>query len=122
MKLKGFQVYKYRNIIDSGWIKVDSIAALVGQNECGKSNLLRAFHKFSPFDEAKYEIDSDWPIDEWATKKAGVSAVVCEARFSLVDDEIKKLFSHAIKSEDVEAELTDERSDEESQVIFWIVT
>lgn len=93
MKLKGFQVFKYRNIIDSGWVNVEGMAALVGQNECGKSNLLRALHKFSPFDDVKYDDVVDWPIDEWASKDT--SQVVCKANFALCPSEIEELFNAA---------------------------
>ena len=93
MKLKGFQVFKYRNIIDSGWVNVEGMAALVGQNECGKSNLLHALHKFSPFDAVKYDDVVDWPIDEWANKDT--SQVVCKANFALSPSEIEELFNAA---------------------------
>ncbi len=51
MKLTGFQILHYRNIIDSGWIDTGNISSIVGQNECGKSNLLRAAKKFPFFHE-----------------------------------------------------------------------
>jgi energy-coupling factor transporter ATP-binding protein EcfA2 len=97
MQLRGFQVFKYRNIIDSGWIEVDSIAALVGQNECGKSNLLRALYKFSPFDKANYELTEDWPIDEWASRD--LDHIVCKVKFLLSPAEIEELFETAPKAQ-----------------------
>jgi energy-coupling factor transporter ATP-binding protein EcfA2 len=93
MKLIGFQVFRYRNILDSGWIDTPSISSIVGQNECGKSNLLRALSKFSPFDESKYEINTDWPIDEWANKDP--EQVVCRAKFRLTKSEVEELLAHA---------------------------
>lgn len=48
MKLDSFQVRNYRSIHDSGDIKVSQITALLGRNESGKSNLLRALHSLNP--------------------------------------------------------------------------
>ena len=48
MKLTEFRIQNYRSICDSGSIKVDKLAALVGRNESGKSNLLRALHSLNP--------------------------------------------------------------------------
>ncbi|MDP2869167.1 MAG: AAA family ATPase [Methyloversatilis sp.] len=48
MKLESFQVSNYRSINDSGEIEVSRITALLGRNESGKSNLLRALHSLNP--------------------------------------------------------------------------
>lgn len=48
MKLQSFQVKNYRSINDSGEIAVSQITALLGRNESGKSNLLRALHSLNP--------------------------------------------------------------------------
>lgn len=48
MKLDSFKVCNYRSIHDSGDIKVSQITALLGRNESGKSNLLRALHSLNP--------------------------------------------------------------------------
>ena len=48
MKLKAFRVRNYRSISDSTCISVDSLTALVGRNESGKSNLLRALCSMNP--------------------------------------------------------------------------
>lgn len=50
MKLKSFHVRNYRSINDSGEIDVSRITALLGRNESGKSNLLRALHSLNPAD------------------------------------------------------------------------
>ena len=50
MKLKRFRIQNYRSISDSGPINVDRLAALVGRNESGKSNLLRALYSLNPAD------------------------------------------------------------------------
>ncbi|TFB36415.1 AAA family ATPase [Pseudomonas sp. F01002] len=48
MKLESFRVRNYRSINDSGEIAVSRITALLGRNESGKSNLLRALHSLNP--------------------------------------------------------------------------
>jgi hypothetical protein len=40
-----------------------------------------------------YNLDEDWPVDDWGNKDA--SAVVCEAKFSLVNAEIEALCAKA---------------------------
>jgi predicted ATP-dependent endonuclease of OLD family len=89
MKLEGFQVKNYRNIHDSGWVIASSITTLVGQNECGKSNLLRALHRLNPIDDAQFELNADWPIDLWPPDSS--SPPVCEAKFSLSESETNEL-------------------------------
>lgn len=48
MKLESFRVRNYRSINDSGEIAVSRITALLGRNESGKSNLLRALQSLNP--------------------------------------------------------------------------
>ncbi|HBN8410758.1 TPA: AAA family ATPase [Pseudomonas aeruginosa] len=48
MRLESFRVRNYRSINDSGEIAVAQITALLGRNESGKSNLLRALHSLNP--------------------------------------------------------------------------
>lgn len=50
MKLDSFHVWNYRSINDSGEISVSRITALLGRNESGKSNLLRALHSMNPIE------------------------------------------------------------------------
>jgi hypothetical protein len=94
MKLTHFRITNYRNICDSGWIEVNRITAFVGQNEAGKSNLFEALYRINPFvpDEI-YNLDEDWPVDDWGNKDA--SAVVCQVRFSLSNDDIEALYAEA---------------------------
>ena len=91
MHLTGFQIFRYRNFIDSGWVEVDGIAALVGQNECGKSNLLQALYKLRPYDEAEYDLDTDWPIDDWGNRDPDTE--VCRAQYDLAPDEFDVLLA-----------------------------
>jgi predicted ATPase len=48
MELKSFRVRNFRSINDSGEIQVSRITALLGRNESGKSNILRALHSLNP--------------------------------------------------------------------------
>jgi predicted ATP-dependent endonuclease of OLD family len=42
MQLTAFRIFKYRNIKDSGLIKLaDHLTCIVGKNQSGKTNLLR---------------------------------------------------------------------------------
>jgi len=40
MRLLSFRVTDFRSVEDSGWIEADSVTALIGTNESGKTNLL----------------------------------------------------------------------------------
>lgn len=94
MKFTHFRVTKYRNVWDSGWIEVNDITAFVGQNEAGKSNLFEALYRINPFAQGEaYNINEDWPVDDWGNKDP--SALVCQAKFVLTEDEIESLYGEA---------------------------
>lgn len=63
MRLQAFKVEMYRSIIDSGWVEVDDLTAIVGKNESGKTAILRALHKFNPLVAEEFDIENDWPHD-----------------------------------------------------------
>jgi len=93
LRLTRFKVTNYRNVIESGWIYVNDITAFVGSNEAGKSNLFELY-RINPFVPSEaYNIDEDWPVDDWGIKNE--SAVVCEANFALDQAEIKELYAQA---------------------------
>jgi len=48
MELKKFRIENYRSINDTGWINASKLTALLGRNESGKSNILRALHSLNP--------------------------------------------------------------------------
>lgn len=48
MQLKSFHIRNFRSINDSGEVDVSRITALLGRNESGKSNVLRALHSLNP--------------------------------------------------------------------------
>ena len=116
MKLSRFKVTNFRNVHDSGWINVNKVTALVGQNESGKSNLCEALYKLNPFQQdAKYNIDEDWPADKWGEKDSNRDSRVCEAEFVIDDeDEIRDLCNLTTENADSE-----EIENEEDK---WILT
>lgn len=48
MRLASFQITHFRSINDSGLIDSSQITAILGRNDSGKSNLLRALHSLNP--------------------------------------------------------------------------
>ena len=90
MQLKAFRVKKYRNIEDSGKVELlDALTCVVGKNQAGKSALLRALHKFHPHFPAPYDMRREWPRGQ--RTKRNNKQVVCEVRFTLSPEELKKL-------------------------------
>src|SRR6202521_103708 len=83
MQLTAFQIFKYRNIEDSGLVKLaDRLTCIVGKNQSGKTNLLQALQKLNPHDKTiKYDLRSDWPRGGRRTKDE--TQVVCKAHFDL---------------------------------------
>ncbi|SIT91577.1 ATP-dependent nuclease [Pontibacter indicus] len=72
MKLKYFRIKNYKSIIDSGRCDLsssDNITVLAGQNESGKSSLLRALYDFYKGslqkDSIRLNEDEQFPSIEW---------------------------------------------------------
>lgn len=61
MKLTRFNVRNFRSVVDSGWVEVDQVTALIGVNESGKTNLLLPLWKFNPAREGELKPTSDYP-------------------------------------------------------------
>ena len=61
MKLTRYRVTDFRSVKDSGWVDVDSVTALIGVNESGKTNLLLPLWKFNPAREGAIEPTADYP-------------------------------------------------------------
>lgn len=53
MILKSFRIFNYRSINDSGTIDASRITAILGRNESGKSNVLRALESLNSADGFK---------------------------------------------------------------------
>lgn len=72
MKLKEFKIQHYRSVVDSGIIELsesDNVSVFAGQNESGKSSILRALYDF---EKEKFEEDSI-PFSTGAIPKQSVS-------------------------------------------------
>lgn len=65
MKLNSFRVTEFRSVLDSGWIDVDQITALIGTNESGKTNILLPLWKLNPADEGAVDLKDDLPRDKY---------------------------------------------------------
>ena len=95
MNLISFRTERFRNILDSGTIEVDTrVTCLVGKNESGKTNILHALHALRPalndrtFDQQQYP---RWLQKEHQRSGEFDSARPISATFELTDDE-----AHAI--------------------------
>lgn len=81
-----FRVENHRNIVDSGWIDLCSLTALLGRNESGKTALLDALHKFNSEAGLRYEPRADMPshvdADEYAARTPWP---FCHVRFTISD-------------------------------------
>jgi energy-coupling factor transporter ATP-binding protein EcfA2 len=98
VKLDRFRVTNYRNIVDSGWVRVSEITAIVGPNESGKSNLFDALYRLKPLKpDDTYIINEDWPVDRWSEKRDAAKHEVCDARFLLNAADALSLFQLACK-------------------------
>jgi predicted ATPase len=91
MQAQRFRVQNFRNIDDSGWIKLDQITAFVGRNESGKTTLLRAFHKFNPATKEPYDPLREFPRDRYTRDYIGGGSKghewpVCSVAFALSDE------------------------------------
>ncbi|HEU4854945.1 MAG TPA: AAA family ATPase [Nitrosospira sp.] len=61
MRLTRFLVTNFRSVENSGWIEIDSVTALVGVNESGKTNLLIPLWKLNPAVGGEIVPASDYP-------------------------------------------------------------
>jgi predicted ATPase len=89
MKLTEFKIENYRSVRDSGWVKIDDIAVIVGKNESGKTSLLKALWKFNPYDESGYNIDREWPRGNRKDKSGDKTVATC--RFTFTPEEVQEL-------------------------------
>lgn len=92
MKLSSYCVYNFRSIEDSGWIECSDTTTLVGVNESGKTNLLKALWKFNPVREGEIDILHDMPVtllSELRDKKEEVKFI--SVKFILEENDNKEL-------------------------------
>jgi predicted ATP-dependent endonuclease of OLD family len=77
MRLKSFHVRLFRNVIDSGPIKVEGNTCLVGKNEAGKSALISALHRLNPAKPVPLALLDEYP--RWLKKEHEISGEIKEA-------------------------------------------
>lgn len=85
MKLKRFRVTNFRSILDSGWVDVGDVVAIVGKNESGKTSLLQALAKFNPHKEQPYSLDREWPRGRRKERSSKQTVIETEFEFSEVE-------------------------------------
>jgi predicted ATP-dependent endonuclease of OLD family len=68
MKIDEIRVQNYRSAVDTGWVEVnEDITTLIGENESGKTSILKALHSFSNedgYDESVVTNNVDVDRDE----------------------------------------------------------
>jgi len=70
MKLHRFRVTNYKTIEDTGWLEIEDLTCLVGENEAGKTNILTALLKLNPADEHTIiDLISDFPRNRFTEEQ-----------------------------------------------------
>ena len=91
MRLASFQITNFRSINDSGSIDTPQITAILGRNDSGKSNLLRALHSLNPAGGlAELSPIKDFPRHRRLEECQGDTPVVA-TRWALEDSERAEL-------------------------------
>lgn len=118
MKLISFHTTDYRSIRDSGLVKVDRITALVGRNESGKSNLLRALHSVEPPEGFKsLNKKKDFPRHRRLAECTDQTLAVV-TRWELDDGERKTLATKFPRAKDVTVVSVHRRYDDKRIVYY----
>jgi predicted ATP-dependent endonuclease of OLD family len=107
MQLKSFYVRVFRNIVNSGEIKVAGNTCLVGKNEAGKSACIEALHRLNPAKPVALDLLDEYP--RWLKKAHEITgeikdAVPITATFELSSeefDELENQFGKAVLSDKV---------------------
>ncbi|MCH8466282.1 MAG: ATP-binding protein [Roseinatronobacter sp.] len=66
-RLRRYRVSNFRSVMDSGWLEADTVTALIGVNESGKTNLLMPLWKLNPASGGEVQPTSDYPKALFAT-------------------------------------------------------
>jgi predicted ATP-dependent endonuclease of OLD family len=109
MKLLSVRVENYRSIEDSEEFTCDEITALVGKNESGKTNILKALYKFNPLPaqdlkEISFDKTADYPrryLAEYDERHDGEANVV-STKWLIEDKDKQKIpYLNFLKSNEV---------------------
>ncbi len=91
-KLIRFRVRNFRSVDDSGWVEVENVAALIGTNESGKTNILLPLWKLNPAKEGAIQATSDYPRKHYNTfRHEKVKPVFIESIFDVGGELAEKL-------------------------------
>lgn len=85
-----FRIQNYRSVHDSGWLEINSLLAVVGKNESGKTSLLKALWKFNPHQDETFDVRKDWPRGKKSNNKE--DEIVVSVKFS-VDQKEKSILA-----------------------------
>ena len=78
-----FRIQHYKRIIDTDWIDVGKVTAMVGKNEVGKSSIFRALSKLNPSDQEGFNKQSELPHKSYVSlKDKNVYPVTVEFKIS----------------------------------------
>ena len=86
MKLNKVRITDFQCIHDSKEFNVGDVTCLVGKNESGKTSILKALHKFNPFNSQDSFTQTDFPISK--KNSFANNTKVVEATFSLEKEDI----------------------------------
>ena len=91
MLLKEFRIRCYRSIEDSGTISVSRLTAIIGRNESGKSNLLKALHYLNPVGDEIVLNESDTYPRHLKSKDYNDSIRVVYSEWELSEEDKEEL-------------------------------
>ncbi|OWR00349.1 AAA family ATPase [Sphingopyxis witflariensis] len=119
MRLLRYRVTNFRSVIDSGWISIDDVTALIGVNESGKSNLLLPLWKLKPAREGDIRPTSDYPKTMFAEIRENPgSFCFISVEFDLGDVADRFAGAAGITLEDAQVVRVDRYYDGEYKVSF----
>ena len=90
MKIQSIQIQKFRSI-DNAKISIEQVLALVGQNNAGKSHVLRALNAFFNFEDEKRDFIS---LDHMFSSRARPKITVVFNEISEDDDIDNETHTH----------------------------
>lgn len=120
MQLLKFRVTGFRSIVDSGWIEADSVSALIGTNESGKTNLLVPLWKLKPAKDGEINALADYPRKRYGEiRSMEKKPIFIQAYFELEDALIREIAKIPnIETEDIHIALVSRDFDGEYHIEF----
>lgn len=89
MKMEAFKIEMFKSVLNTGWVNINDVTAMIGKNESGKTSILKALHKFNPFNRETYIMSKEWP--KGRRKERNPYHYVCSVKFELNEDELKEI-------------------------------